>query len=127
MSGFLGYQENYIRENPKDGYNYATVSVALVAPLSRGYVDIKSSDMADPLLVNPQWLTNPTDQAVAVAGYKRVRQLFNTTAMEPVLISPEYFPGTNVRVSCFCLPPPPIILRSLPSCDDQPLSCHKNH
>lgn len=105
MSAYLGYQENYLRDAPNDGYNYATVSIALVAPLSRGYVDINSSDMADPPLINPQWLTSPTDQAVAVAGYKRVRQLFNTAAMKPVLIGPEYFPGSNVSLHSLPLLP----------------------
>lgn len=95
MSGVLGYQQNYIRDAPTDGYNYATVSVALVAPLSRGTVDITSADATDPPLIDPQWLTHPTDQAVAVAGYKRVRQLFHTTAMQPVLLGNEYFPGED--------------------------------
>lgn len=54
--------------------------------------------MADPPLINPQWLTSPTDQAVAVAGYKRARQLFHTAAMQPILIGPEYFPGSNVSL-----------------------------
>lgn len=94
ISGFLGYQEDFVQ--PTDGYNYATVSVALEAPLSRGYIDINSSDMADPPLINPQWLTHPTDQAVAVAGYKRVRELFKTAAMQEVVVGSEYFPGANV-------------------------------
>lgn len=61
--------------------------------------------MADPPLINPQWLTSPTDQAVAVAGYKRVRQLFNTAAMQPVLLGSEYFPGSNVSLYPFYLFP----------------------
>lgn len=97
MSGFLGYQENFIRDAPKDGYNYATVSTALVAPLSRGTIDLRSADMADPPVINPNWLTDPTDQQVAIAGYKRARQLFNTTALKPLLIGSEYFPGAAVQ------------------------------
>ncbi|MCJ1462091.1 hypothetical protein MMC07_000691 [Pseudocyphellaria aurata] len=96
QSGYIGYQNNYIRDAPTDGYNYASVSIALVAPLSRGTVDISSSDTADQPVINPNWLTSPTDQAVVVAGYKRIRQLFDTQAMRPILIGPEYFPGTNV-------------------------------
>lgn len=97
MAGSLGYQENFVKDAPKDGYNYATVSTALVAPLSRGTIDIRSADMADPPILNPNWLTDPADQEVAVAGYKRVRALLNTTAMDPVLIGSEYFPGNSVQ------------------------------
>lgn len=97
MAGFLGYQENFIRDAPNDGYNYATVSMALVAPLSRGTIDLRSADMADPPIINPNWLTDPADQEMAVAGYKRARQMFNTTAMKPLLIGSEYFPGAAVQ------------------------------
>ncbi|KAJ5628745.1 GMC oxidoreductase [Penicillium lividum] len=96
MSGFLGYQQNYLRNAPDDGYNYATVSIALVSPLSRGSIDISSADTADPPIIDPQWLSHPADRDVVVAGYKRVRQMFSTQAMADVLIGPEYFPGTNV-------------------------------
>lgn len=97
MSGFLGYQQNYQRDAPTDGYNYATVSTALVAPLSRGTVDISSADMADPPLINPNWLTHPADQAVVVAGYKRVREMFSNPVMADILIGSEYFPGEDVK------------------------------
>ncbi|PVH95937.1 GMC oxidoreductase [Periconia macrospinosa] len=96
LSAFLGYQENYIRDAPTDGYNYATVSIALVAPLSRGTIDIRSADTADPPIIDPRWLSHPADRALVVAGYKRVRELFSTKAIKPVLIGPEYFPGPNV-------------------------------
>lgn len=94
---YFGYQRNFIRDSPADGYQYASVLLALVAPLSRGTIDISSADAADPPVINPNWLTHPTDVAVAIAGYKRVRQLFATKAMEPILIGPEYFPGPNVN------------------------------
>jgi len=96
MSGFLGYQQNYARDAPTDGFNYATVSTALVAPLSRGTVDIRSADTADAPVIDPRWLSHAADRAVVVAGYKRVRAMFATSAMQPVLIGPEYFPGANV-------------------------------
>ena len=53
--------------------------------------------MADPPLINPNWLTDPTDVQVAIAAYKRVRELFATSALAPVLIGPEYFPGPSVQ------------------------------
>ena len=88
-------QQNLVRDAPNDGFNYASTLIALVAPLSRGTIDISSADTADPPIINPNWLTHPADQAVAVAGYKRARQLLSTNAMKPILIGPEFFPGTD--------------------------------
>ena len=95
-SAYYGFQENYLLDSPTDGANYATVAVALQAPFSRGTVDISSADAADAPIINPNWLTHPTDQAVAVAGYKRVRQVFQTQAMQSITVGPEFFPGANV-------------------------------
>lgn len=71
--------------------------MALVAPYSRGNVTINSADAAKPPVINPNWLTDPQDQAVVVAGYKRARQIFNSRAMAPILIGTENFPGVVVQ------------------------------
>ena len=92
VAGYLGDNVNY-NNGPTDGANYATVVAAIVAPLSRGTVSISSANVSDPPLIDPRWLTDPTDQAVAVSAYKRVRQLFATKAMAPVLAGPEVYPG----------------------------------
>jgi hypothetical protein len=43
-------------------------------------------------------LTDPTDQSVAIAIYKRTRQAFATDAMKRGLAdTKEYFPGPNVQ------------------------------
>lgn len=94
MGGFLGYQENGAQ--PTDGYNYATVAIALQAPQSRGSVSISSADTSDAPVIDPGWLTSPIDQEVALAGYKRVREIFATKAIAPALIGQEYFPGPQV-------------------------------
>jgi choline dehydrogenase len=103
MGGFLGYQEN--GSQPTDGYNYATVAIALEAPQSRGSVSISSADTSDAPVIDPGWLTSPIDQEVALAGYKRVREIFATKAIAPALIGQEAFPGPQVRDLClmsFC-------------------------
>ena len=69
---------------------------ALVAPLSRGTVSISSSDTSVPPLIDPAWLTSPTDQQVAIAAYKRARAVFQANVIQPVLIGPEYYPGASV-------------------------------
>ena len=76
---------------------YASIVAALVAPLSRGNVTINSADTNEPPVINPNILTSPTDQQVAVASYKRIRQMFQSSEMAPVLIGDEYFPGSSIR------------------------------
>lgn len=96
--GYVGDFSSLFTSQPKDGYQYATILEALVAPLSRGNVTLASADASDLPLINPNWLTDPTDQSVAVAGYKRVRQAFASSAMAPVLADPtEYYPGPAVQ------------------------------
>lgn len=97
VSAFLGDNENYVTESPQDSYNYAAVVGAIMAPVSRGTVSISSADAADPPIIDPRWLTDPADQAVAVAAYRRVQELFTTRAMSPVVIGPQYYPNTNGR------------------------------
>lgn len=47
-------------------------------------------------LIDPNWLSDPRDQEVAVAGYKRAREFFQTRAMKAVTIGDEYSPGAKV-------------------------------
>ncbi|KAK4200338.1 GMC oxidoreductase-domain-containing protein [Triangularia verruculosa] len=97
--GYFGDFSNLFTTQPKDGFMYATILGGLVAPMSRGTVTLKSDDTKDLPLIDPKWLTDPTDQAVAVALYKRLRQAFASKAMRGVLAdSKEYFPGPEVRI-----------------------------
>ncbi|MCJ1431532.1 hypothetical protein MMC27_000885 [Xylographa pallens] len=93
VAGFLGDNNNYAANGPTDGFNYVSVVAAIVAPLSRGTVSISSADTTVAPVIDPRWLTDPTDQAVAIAAYKRLHEFYASKAMAPVLIGPEYFPG----------------------------------
>ncbi|CRK04339.1 hypothetical protein BN1708_009656, partial [Verticillium longisporum] len=96
--GYVGAFTNLLTTQPRDGYQYATILGALVAPLSRGTVTLRSADAKDLPLINPNWLTDPTDVAVAIATYKRLRAAFATDAMKGVLVGGgEYFPGAAVQ------------------------------
>ncbi|KAK1977732.1 GMC oxidoreductase [Colletotrichum cereale] len=96
--GYVGDFSNLLTTQPKDGYQYATILGALVAPLSRGTVTLASADTKDLPLIDPNWLTDPTDVAVAIAAFKRLRQAFASNAMRPVLADhKEYFPGPDVE------------------------------
>jgi choline dehydrogenase len=82
---------------PKDGYQYATILAALVAPLSRGSVTLKSGDTTDLPIIKPGYLASPTDQVVAVAAYKRIRAAFASPSMQEIILGDEYFPGSVVQ------------------------------
>ncbi|KAL8720301.1 MAG: hypothetical protein Q9225_002813 [Loekoesia sp. 1 TL-2023] len=92
---FFGNNSNYLTVDPRDGYNYATLSTALVAPLSRGNVTINSTSMSDPPLINPNWLTHPADEELAVAAFKRQREVWKH--MRNITIGEEYYPGSSVQ------------------------------
>ncbi|CAL3966154.1 unnamed protein product [Diplocarpon coronariae] len=95
--GYVGDFGSLPFDQPKDGYQYATILAAIVAPLSRGTVTLASASADDLPIIDPKWLTSPTDQAVAIAAYKRLRAAFASKAMSSVLIGGEYFPGPAVQ------------------------------
>ncbi|GKT43658.1 dehydrogenase patE [Colletotrichum spaethianum] len=96
--GYVGDFANLLLTQPKDGYQYATILGGLVAPLSKGTVTLASADTKDLPLIDPNWLTDPTDVVVAIATFKRLRQAFASNAMHPVLAdNKEYFPGSKVE------------------------------
>ncbi|KFA69267.1 hypothetical protein S40285_08818 [Stachybotrys chlorohalonatus IBT 40285] len=85
-------------DQPRDGRNYAAIIGALAAPLSRGNVSLASSLPQVSPLVNPNWLTHPGDVEVAVAMYRRIRDIFNTEAVRSIRATGlEYWPGVNVE------------------------------
>jgi choline dehydrogenase len=96
--GYIGDFSGLLMSQPRDGFQYASILAALVAPLSRGTVTLKSADTNDLPIINPNWLTASTDQEVAIVAYKRVRAAFASKFMAPVLTnSTEYYPGPDVK------------------------------
>lgn len=76
---------------------YGTIIAVPVSPLSRGNVTIVSNDTSDLPIINPNWLTSPTDQQVAIQAFKRARAMFNTKAIQPIIIGEEVNPGMSVQ------------------------------
>jgi len=81
---------------PNTQQQFGGIAIGLLAPLSRGNVSISSSKMSDPPVINPAWLTSPTDQEIAVAAIRRARQYFDTPALRSITQGAEAFPGANV-------------------------------
>ncbi|RDW91659.1 glucose-methanol-choline oxidoreductase [Coleophoma crateriformis] len=97
VAAYLGFQESIATGDPGDGFNYATLAVALCTPQSRGNLTITSADTAVAPLINPNWLTDRADMEVAIAGFKRARQFWQSKAMQPFVIGQEAFPGSQVQ------------------------------
>ncbi|KAG6359546.1 hypothetical protein INS49_013067 [Diaporthe citri] len=91
--GYFGNATNFQTNQPQDEYQYASVIAGLVATLSTGNVTIQSNDTADHPIINPNWLSHPVDMEVAIAAFKRTRQVWESPAMQPLLVGEEYFPG----------------------------------
>ena len=98
LDAFTGSLNDFVFGAP-DLKNYTAVCIALVAPFSRGNVSIVSNDTSVHPVVNPNWLSDPRDQEVAIAGFKRARAVFQSAAVQPLLIGPEAFPGGNVTAN----------------------------
>ncbi|OJJ31501.1 hypothetical protein ASPWEDRAFT_747480 [Aspergillus wentii DTO 134E9] len=94
---YVGNFSNPFAIQPKGGGQYATILGTLVAPTSRGNVTITSADTADLPVINPNWLSTETDQQVAIATYKRIRDAFHSDSMAPIIVGDEYFPGSKYK------------------------------
>jgi len=65
-------------------------------PLSRGYVEARSSRPEDPPVINPRYLTEESDRRAIIGGLRFVRDIFNAPALRPY-IGDEKLPGTQVQ------------------------------
>ncbi|KAL8831344.1 MAG: hypothetical protein Q9170_005337 [Blastenia crenularia] len=88
--------DNDLVSLPTDGRSYVSSLVALVAPFSRGNVTISSTSTLVNPIVSPNWLTDPRDVEVAIAGFKRARQIFDQPAIHGITSGGEFSPGANV-------------------------------
>ncbi|ESZ93697.1 putative glucose-methanol-choline (gmc) oxidoreductase [Sclerotinia borealis F-4128] len=95
ISSFLGNQV-IAGTDPGDGFNYATMAIAIVAPRSRGTITITSSDTNVAPIIDPGWLTERSDVDILVGAVKRVREFYATDALQSFVIGDEYFPGSNI-------------------------------
>ncbi|KAI5784578.1 hypothetical protein EDC01DRAFT_200921 [Geopyxis carbonaria] len=97
-SGFVGNYSNPGKNQPTDGYDYATLMGILVAPKSRGSVKISSNDTADTPLIDPAFFTHPFDRKVLLETFKRGRKFLGSPEMAGAYSDPtEYYPGPSVQ------------------------------
>lgn len=77
------------------GTNYASIGLLLIATASRGNVTISSNSMTDKPVFSTNWLLDERDQDMAVAAYRRGREIWSKFNPS-VVTGPESAPGTNV-------------------------------
>ena len=95
-AGYIGPFDIPFLDQPLDGKMYSSVLGALVAPFSRGNVSLASSSPLDAPKVNPNWMTHKADQELAIAIYRRLRDLYDTDAIKSVRANAaEYWPGLD--------------------------------
>ncbi|EPS31577.1 hypothetical protein PDE_06532 [Penicillium oxalicum 114-2] len=95
-SAFVGNFSNPFFQQPSRG-QYASIVTSVVAPTSRGNVTLGSGDVKDLPIINPNWLDTESDQKLAIAAYRRIREVFQTPAVKAILTGPEYFPGSQYQ------------------------------
>ncbi|KAI4867136.1 glucose-methanol-choline oxidoreductase [Hypoxylon rubiginosum] len=96
LSSYLGNGFTPTTADPNDGSNYATLTVVLSTPRSRGSVNITSSDTSVSPAIDPAFLTNQADVDVSVGGFKRAREYWATEALKGTADPVEAFPGDAV-------------------------------
>lgn len=89
--GYGGTNSSVDLENNK----YQTVNHVLIAPLSRGYTHINSSDIEAPVVINPQYYTHPMDVEVHIASTKLARAIMGASGLASISTG-EIEPGTSV-------------------------------
>ncbi|KAL4898960.1 hypothetical protein BDW74DRAFT_189644 [Aspergillus multicolor] len=80
-----------------DGKNYFSMSAALMATFSRGSVTINSTNTAHNPIVDPRWLDDPRDKEMAVAAFRRCREIVASNIMQEVVDGAELLPGVEYQ------------------------------
>ena len=83
--------------DPLHAFSGFSASAAQCRPLSRGNVEIRSSDPMQLPRVVSNYLTDPHDIRVLVSGLKILRDIYNQPAFRPLVTGEEYLPGNAVQ------------------------------
>ncbi|KAK6837871.1 gmc oxidoreductase protein [Apiospora arundinis] len=84
------------------GHNLATIgATAAWMPItfSRGNITLRSASMAEPPSISLNWLDNSVDAEIALAAFKRLREIWMTEAASAIQDDdgPELLPGAGVQ------------------------------
>lgn len=91
-NGFVGNFSDLMGQQPADEYQYASILGVLISPTSRGNVTIRSNSTSDLPIVSPNWLTTKTDMEVAVALYRRMREIWQSEPLQSITVGNLSYP-----------------------------------
>lgn len=74
--------------------NAGSLTVAVMHPLSRGVCYINSPDPFEPPMIDPRWLSNPTDRAILIEALRFNRQILAAPSML-LLEAAQFVPPAN--------------------------------
>lgn len=94
LDGYLGTKGYPLPDNPDYGQNYLTLVGALMHPLSRGNVHIKSANISEPPLLDPRLLTSEHDLQGLIEIGKLARKIGQTEPLSSILFA-EHEPGLS--------------------------------
>src|SRR5207247_9951282 len=78
-----------------DDFPGITAGAWQMRPLSRGYVEAKSSDPREAPAINPRYLSEQTDRRAVIGGLRFVRRLFAAPALAKY-VGAEILPGAHI-------------------------------
>ncbi|MCJ1293077.1 hypothetical protein MMC34_004630 [Xylographa carneopallida] len=74
--------------------NAGSLTVSVMHPLSRGVCYINSPDPFEPPVIDPRWLSNPTDRSVLIEALKFNRQILAAPSMQ-LLQAAQFVPPVD--------------------------------
>jgi choline dehydrogenase len=86
-------------DKPGDGphrFSAFTSSVCQLRPYSRGSIEIKSADALQYPAIQPNYLSDERDHAVAIGGIKVARRIAQSPSLAPHILS-EFVPGSQFQ------------------------------
>ena len=78
-----------------DDFPGITAGAWQMRPLSRGYVEAKSSDPREAPAINPRYLSEQTDRRAVIGGLRFIRRLFAAPSLAKY-VGAEILPGAHV-------------------------------
>jgi choline dehydrogenase len=83
--------------DPLHRFSGFSASATQCRPLSRGTVGLRSADPLAPPRIVTNYLTEPDDARVLVAGLKILRDIYRQPAFRGLVTDDEYLPGNEAR------------------------------
>ncbi|MBV7485148.1 GMC family oxidoreductase [Bordetella sp. BOR01] len=81
--------------DPLHRFSGFSASATQCRPLSRGHVRIRAADPLQPPAIVTNYLTQPHDARVVVAGLKILRDIFHQPSFRDLITGDEYLPGST--------------------------------